>query len=58
VVARQLGKVCLVACPNEGDLLALDGNTTAVHAGQLSVTTERPEAALSTIASWQIAKAA
>ncbi len=76
VVARQLGKVCLVACPsleidlerrqcrigsmllNEGELLALDGNTGAVHAGRLSVTTERPEAALKAIASWQVATAA
>ena len=70
VIARQLGKVCLVGCPglvidlvrrqctvggtllNEGDTLALDGNTGAVHAGQLTVTTERPEAALKAIASW------
>jgi pyruvate,orthophosphate dikinase len=76
VVARQLGKVCLVSCPgleidlqrrqcsiattllNEGDLLALDGNTGAVYAGQLNVTTERPEAALQAIASWQLAPAA
>jgi pyruvate,orthophosphate dikinase len=43
---------------NEGDLLALDGNTGAVHASQLSVTTERLEAALRTVASWQIATAA
>jgi pyruvate,orthophosphate dikinase len=71
VVARQLGKVCLVACPgleidlarrqcriggvllNEGDMLALDGNTGAVHAGELTVTTERPDAALQTISAWQ-----
>ena len=71
VVARQLGKVCLVGCPSldidlsrrqcriggtllkEGDMLALDGNTGAVHAGQLTITTERPDAALRTIASWQ-----
>lgn len=70
VVARQLGKVCLVACPgltidlerrqcsiggtvlNEGDPLSLDGNTGAVHAGQLAMLTERPEAALATIAAW------
>ncbi len=76
VVARQLGKVCLVACPglkidlvrrqctigamvlNEGDLLALDGNTGAVHAGQLTVTIERPDAALRTIASWRLAEPA
>ncbi len=76
VVARQLGKVCLVACPgleidlarrecriggmllHEGDLLALDGNTGAVHAGQLTVKTERPEAALKKIASWRLAEAA
>ena len=64
VVARQLGKVCLVACPgleidldrrqcriggtllNEGDILSLDGNTGAVHAGKLALVQERPEAAL------------
>jgi pyruvate,orthophosphate dikinase len=43
---------------NEGGLLALYGNTGAVHAGQLSVTTERLAAALRTVASWQIATAA
>jgi pyruvate,orthophosphate dikinase len=76
VVARQLGKVCLVGCPdleidlarrqcrvggvllNEGDMLALDGNSGAVHAGQLSVITERPDAALQTIASWDCLAAA
>jgi pyruvate,orthophosphate dikinase len=76
VVARQLGKVCLVACPdleidlarrqcrvggvllNEGDMLALDGNSGAVHAGQLNVITERPDAALQTIASWDCLAAA
>ena len=70
VVARQLGKVCLVACPDleidlerrqcriggtlldEGSMLALDGNTGAVHAGELSVEIERPTAALASIASW------
>jgi len=75
VVARQLGKVCLVACPrleidlgrrqcrigdtllDEGDMLALDGNTGAVHAGKLAVVQERPEAALATIAGWQSAAA-
>ncbi|HEY0182412.1 MAG TPA: PEP/pyruvate-binding domain-containing protein [Rhodopila sp.] len=76
VVARQLGKVCLVACPeleidlerrqcriggtllNEDDLLSLDGNTGAVHAGRLVVVTERPERALAIIAKWQPAAAA
>jgi pyruvate,orthophosphate dikinase len=75
VVARQLGKVCLVGCPNleidaprrqcriggvllnEGDTLALDGNTGTVHAGRLSVLTERPEAALKVVASWQLVTA-
>jgi pyruvate,orthophosphate dikinase len=70
VVARQLGKVCLVACPEleidldrrqmriggtllqEDDLLSLDGNTGAVHAGRLVPVTERPERALATIAGW------
>ena len=75
VVARQLGKVCLVACPrleidlerrqcrigdmllNEGDMLALDGNTGAVHSGKLAVVQERPEAAVATIAGWRSAAA-
>jgi hypothetical protein len=43
---------------NEGDLFALDGNTGAVYAGQLSVTSERLEAVLNTIASWQTATGA
>lgn len=73
VVARQLGKVCLVACPgleidigrrqcwigstilDEGDLLALDGNTGAVFPGSLAILTERPDAALAAIAAWQAA---
>jgi pyruvate,orthophosphate dikinase len=73
VVARQLGKVCLVACPgleidldrrqcridgrllDEGDMLALDGNTGAVYAGKLAIVTERPEAALAAVAQWHIA---
>jgi pyruvate,orthophosphate dikinase len=76
VVARQLGKVCLVACPglkidldrrqcqiggmvlHEGDLLSLDGNTGAVHAGRLESVTERPEQALAVIAGWHRAVAA
>jgi pyruvate, orthophosphate dikinase len=76
VVARQLGKVCLVACPdleidlmhrqcriggttlNEGDLVSLDGNTGAVHAGHLVAQTERPDRALSTIGTWRQAAAA
>ena len=71
VVARQLGIVCLVSCPdlqidldhrqcriggmllNEGDVLSLDGNTGAIHAGRLEPITERPERALAAIASWQ-----
>jgi pyruvate,orthophosphate dikinase len=75
VVARQLGKVCLVACPrleidlerrqcrigdtllDEGDMLALDGNTGAVHAGKLAVVQERPDAALAIIAGWRSAAA-
>jgi pyruvate,orthophosphate dikinase len=76
VVARQLGKVCLVACPDleidlvhrqcrigattlhEGDPISLDGNTGAVHAGHLVAQTERPDRALSTIATWRRAAAA
>jgi hypothetical protein len=42
---------------NEGDMLALDGNTGAVHAGTLAVVQERPEAALATIAGWRSAAA-
>lgn len=71
VVARQLGKVCLVACPgldidlqrrqcriggtllDEGDMLSLDGNTGAVHAGRLTPVTERPDRALAAIARWR-----
>jgi pyruvate,orthophosphate dikinase len=73
VVARQLGKVCLVSCPgldidlerrqcrigdrllDEGDVLALDGNTGSVYAGNLEITTERPTAALAVIAQWHAA---
>lgn len=73
VVARQLGKVCLVACPgleidlarrqcriggillDEGDMLALDGNSGAVHAGRLEIVSERPDAALAVIARWRSA---
>jgi pyruvate,orthophosphate dikinase len=76
VVARQLGKVCLVACPgleidlerrqcriggmllDEGAMIALDGDTGAVHAGTLAILTERPEEALSTIAAWRLSAAA
>ncbi len=76
VVARQLGKVCLVACPgleidlprrqcriggvvlDEGSMLALDGNTGAVHAGRLAIEIERPVEALAAIARWRAAAAA
>jgi pyruvate,orthophosphate dikinase len=76
VVARQLGKVCIVACEDleidllrrkfriggtllrEGDLISLDGNTGAVHAGRLTPVVERPEHALAVIASWRRAAAA
>ena len=58
MVARQLGKVCLVGCAEmqldeagrtlkigestlrEGDLLTLDGNDGAVHAGALHTAVE------------------
>lgn len=71
VVARQLDKVCLVACPgltidldhrqcrigdrllDEGDALSLDGNSGAVHAGSLTMVTERPERALAIVAGWR-----
>jgi len=70
VVARQMGKVCLVGCPgleidlvrrqcrigeallDEGDMLALDGDTGTIHSGRLEIETERPEAALAAIAAW------
>jgi pyruvate,orthophosphate dikinase len=70
VVARQLNKVCLVACPAltidlaarscrigatslpEGAILSLDGDSGAVYAGSLPIITERPTAALATIAGW------
>ncbi len=55
---QLLGRAAETTLLDEGDLLALDGNTGAVHAGKLDVATERPEAALKAIASWQIATAA
>ena len=76
VLARQLGKVCLVACPgleidldrrtcsiggtllHEGELLSLDGNTGAVHAGRLTPVSERPGPALAAVAAWRLAGAA
>jgi len=75
VVARQLGKVCLVSCPgleidfdrrecriggkkfDEGEFLSLDRNTGAIHAGRLTLQTERPERALAAIALWRQAAA-
>jgi pyruvate,orthophosphate dikinase len=72
VVARQLGKVCLVACPgleidlgrrqcriggtlfDEGDFIALDGNSGAVYAGRRAPVIERPDTALAEIASWRV----
>jgi pyruvate,orthophosphate dikinase len=67
VVARQLGKVCLVGCSAlsfaplriggrdfaEGDWLTLDGNEGVVHAGRLEVVQERPARELATIAGWR-----
>ena len=38
-------------------MLALDGNSGAIYAGNLAVVTERPEAALMAIALWQRAVA-
>jgi pyruvate,orthophosphate dikinase len=38
---------------NEDDLLSLDGNTGAVHAGRLTQMTERPDRALAAIADWR-----
>ena len=70
VVARQLGRVCLVGCPDlvidlkrrqakigasvvkEGEMVSLAGDTGAIYPGSLTITSERPEAALATIANW------
>jgi pyruvate, orthophosphate dikinase len=38
---------------NEDDLLSLDGDTGAVHAGRLTQVTERPDRALAAIADWR-----
>ncbi|HRG72755.1 MAG TPA: PEP-utilizing enzyme, partial [Thauera aminoaromatica] len=64
VVARQLGKVCLVGCEalrldeagrtlelgghilREGELLTLDGNEGAIHAGAAAVVEVVPQALL------------
>ena len=64
MVARQLGKVCLVGCEalrldeagrtlelgghilREGELLTLDGNEGAIHAGAAAVVEVVPQALL------------
>jgi pyruvate,orthophosphate dikinase len=43
---------------HEDDILLLDGNTGAVHAGRLIPQTERPDQALAIIAGWRRAVAA
>jgi pyruvate,orthophosphate dikinase len=72
VVARHLGKVCLVGCSSlqidlagrrcsfgprsfaEGDVIALDGESGLVYAGAVPAVAERPEAALSEVATWRV----
>jgi pyruvate, orthophosphate dikinase len=68
VVARQLGKVCLVACPElavegdgcsiggqrlaEGELITLDGDAGRVYRGKLPVIHERPLEELAEVSGW------
>jgi hypothetical protein len=72
VVARQHGKVFLVACPDlvrrhcrlskplleTDDVPSLDGNTAAIDAGKLTPVTERPKKTFAVIAGLRIAAAA
>ncbi len=69
VVARQLGRVCLVGCtalrllPNgaelagqvftEGDWLSLDGETGAVTLGKREIVSELPAREMAALASWR-----
>jgi pyruvate,orthophosphate dikinase len=73
VVARQLGKVCLVGCAGliidrraarlgeasvrEGDWLSLDGESGEVFLGRRQIAIERPEADLAEIDRWRAALA-
>lgn len=69
VVARQLGKVCLVGCTalrvesgrcrlgeqvfREGDYLTLDSDSGAIHTGRCELLEEQPVALLARIAQWR-----
>jgi pyruvate, orthophosphate dikinase len=69
VVARQMGKVCLVACRalkidksearigdillRSGDWLSLDGNTGEVFLGRRDILVEKPQAELAELAGWR-----
>lgn len=71
VVARQLGKVCLVGCAGltvegaavrlgsavlkEGDWLSLDGESGEVFLGRREIALERPEAEIAEIERWRAA---
>lgn len=68
VVARQMGKPCLVGCAGlvigatstiggkplrEGDWLCLDGETGEITLGRREIVSEKPEEALALIESWR-----
>lgn len=69
VVARQMGRVCLVGCAAlhftpqgvelagqklaEGDWLCLDGEAGEISRGWREIVSERPEAELAALASWR-----
>ncbi|MDR3512770.1 MAG: PEP/pyruvate-binding domain-containing protein [Caulobacteraceae bacterium] len=71
VVARQLGKACLVGCRDlvidgdgarlgevalrAGDWLSLDGETGEVFLGRREIAIQRPEAEIAEIESWRAA---
>jgi pyruvate,orthophosphate dikinase len=73
VVARQLGKTCLVGCGDlvfaaggaelggvhiaEGDWLSLDGETGEISLGRREIVSELPEAELKEIESWRRSQA-
>ena len=69
VVARQMGKVCLVGCAAlvigadgatlagrglaEGDWVSLDGTDGTVSLGRREIVSELPETELAEIATWR-----
>ncbi len=71
VVARQMGRVCLVGCPAlritpagaelagqalaEGEFICLDGETGEISRGQRQIVSELPEAEMAALASWRTA---